>query len=375
MKLHIISSDVPFPPDYGGMVDVYYKIKNLHEAGVKIYLHCFEYGRGEPVQMKDYCEDVFYYKRKTGLKGLSLRLPYMMYSRRDDNLLNNLINIDAPILFEGVHTTYYLSHPALEQRFKLMRNQNLEQEYYTLLAKRETNPAKKFYYKTEAKLLKIKESRLDAADVFLTVAEHDHDFFKEAYPQKQHAYIPSFQPYNEVKSLPGKGKYVLYHGNLGHPENVEAALFLLNEVCPHLDIPFIFAGKDPSSKIADACNNLKNCGLISNPDMKGMENLIANAQVHLLPTFQATGLKLKLLHALFNGRHIVVNEAMVAGTGLSDICNVATDANDFIEKTKKLFDISFDEQTIHERNKELLKRYNNLENAKRIIAFLEQEKK
>jgi len=374
MKLHIISSDVPFPPDYGGMVDVYYKIKNLHEAGVKIYLHCFEYGRGEPAQMKDFCEEVFYYKRKTGVKGLSLRLPYMMYSRRDDNLLNNLIKVDAPILFEGVHTTYYLSHPALEQRFKLMRNQNLEQEYYTLLANRETNPAKKFYYKTEAKLLKIKESRLDAADVFLTVAEHDHHFFKRAYPQKQHAYIPSFQPYNEVKALPGKGKYVLYHGNLGHPENVEAALFLLNEVCPKLDIPFIFAGKNPSTKITDACNSLKHCTLISDPDMKEMEELVANAQVHLLPTFQATGLKLKLLHALFNGRHIVVNEAMVAGTGLSDVCNVAKDANDFITVTKRLFDVSFDEQTIHERNTALLKRYNNLENARRIMAFLKEGK-
>jgi glycosyltransferase involved in cell wall biosynthesis len=324
--------------------------------------------------MEDYCEEVFYYKRKTGVKGLSLRLPYMMYSRRDDNLLNNLIKTDAPILFEGVHTTYYLSHPALEKRFKLMRNQNLEQEYYTLLANREANPAKKFYYKTEAKLLKIKESRLDAADVFLTVAEHDHDFFKQAYPQKQHAYIPSFQPYNEVKALPGKGEYVLYHGNLGHPENVEAALFLLNNVCPQVDIPFIFAGKDPSLKIINTCNDLNNCTLVSNPGMKEMENLIANAQVHLLPTFQATGLKLKLLHALFNGRHIVVNEAMVAGTGLSDICNIATDANDFIATTKKLFGITFDEQTIYERNAALLKRYNNLENAKRILEFLKQGK-
>ncbi len=370
MKLHLISSDVPFPPDYGGMVDVYYKIKNLHEAGVKIYLHCFEYGRGEPSQMKDYCEEVFYYKRKTGVKGISLKLPYMMYSRRDDELLNNLIRIDAPILFEGVHTTYYLAHPALEGRFKMMRNQNLEQEYYTLLAKRESNPIKKTYYKTEARLLKIKESKLDAADVFFTVAEHDHDFFKAAYPNKKHEYIPSFQPYNNVKALPGKGSYVLYHGNLGHPENVEAALFLLQEVCPLMDIPFVFAGKNPDSKIKEICNSLPNCKVITNPSMKKMEDLIANAQVHLLPTFQATGLKLKLLHALFNGRHIIVNEAMVAGTGLSEVCHMATNASDFIEKTKSLFEIPFDETTIKTRNTLLLKRYNNIKNAQRIIAYL-----
>jgi hypothetical protein len=370
MKLHIISSDVPFPPDYGGMVDVFYKVKNLYEAGVKIYLHCFEYGRGEPKEMSAYCENVFYYKRKTGIKGLSFRLPYMMYSRRDDALLSNLKRIDAPILFEGVHTAYYLSHPALEKRFKLMRNQNLEQEYYTHLAERETNPVKKFYFCSEAKLLKIQEGKLDTSAVFLTVAEHDHEFFKKLYPQKRHEYVPSFQPYDDVKSLTGTGEYVLYHGNLGHPENVEAALFLLEQVCPLSNIPFIFAGKDPDEKLIAACEKLSHCRLISNPSMQQMEQLISEAQIHALPTFQATGLKLKLLHALFNGRHVLVNDGMVRGTGLSDVCQKAETPLSFHEKIKELMTISFDEEAIQTRRSLLLQRYDNRKNALRIIACL-----
>lgn len=370
MKLHIISLDVPFPPDYGGMVDVFYKIRNLNEAGVKIYLHCFEYGRGKPEQMQHYCEEVFYYKRKTGVKGLSFRLPYMMYSRRDERLLQNLERIEAPILFEGVHTAYYLGHPALKDRLKLMRNQNLEQEYYALLAEREKNPAKKFYYRTEAKLLKIKESKLDAADVFLTVAEHDHDFFKKAYPGKRHEYVPSFQPYNEVTLLPGKGNYVLYHGNLGHPENTEAALFLLNQVCTSTDIPFVFAGKDPDEKIVETCALLGHCTLIANPSMQQMQQLVAEAQIHVLPTFQATGLKLKLLHALFHGRHVIANNTMVQGTGLATACHIAETPLSFVTKIKALMDISFDEKELQLRQELLSRRYNNKENAQRIIACL-----
>jgi hypothetical protein len=371
MKLHIISSDVPFPPDYGGMVDVFYKVKNLHEAGVKIYLHCFEYGRGTPREMSDYCEEVFYYQRKTGVKGLSLTLPYMMYSRRDNALLENLQRIDAPILFEGVHTTYYLSHPSLKERFKMMRNQNLEQEYYTLLARREKHLLKKAYYLAEAILLRKKESKLQDADVFLTVAEHDHDFFRKAYPQKKHEYIPSFQPYNDVRPEEGKGTYCLYHGNLGHPENVEASLFLLREVCTQSDVPFLFAGKDPSDKIKDAINELPNCRLIANPSMKEMEQLIAGAQVHVLPTFQATGLKLKLLHALFNGRHAVVNKAMVQGTGLAEACHIAETPSSFREKIKALMEIPFDEEAVLLRKSLLMQRYNNRDNAARIIAYLQ----
>jgi len=353
------------------MVDVFYKIRNLHEAGVELYLHCFEYGRGTPPQMQQYCKEVFYYRRRTGLQGLSMQLPYMMYSRRDDALLHNLVRIDAPILFEGVHTTYYLSHPALEKRFKLMRNQNIEQEYYTHLAERETHPLKKFYYRAEARLLKAREARLGAADVFLTVAAHDHLFFKEAYPGKKHEYIPSFQPYNEVRSRTGKGGYALYHGNLGHPENVEAALFLLEKVCPYIHIPFLFAGKDPDEKVRKACAELPHCRLVANPGMEEMEQLIAEAQVHVLPTFQATGLKLKLLHALFNGRHVVVNEAMVAGTGLAGACTVADNAGSFIEHIRTLADIPFEPDTVRERSKLLLERYDNRKNARRIMAYLQ----
>ena len=41
--LNIICFDVPFPADYGGAIEEFYKIKSLHAAGVKIYLHCFVY--------------------------------------------------------------------------------------------------------------------------------------------------------------------------------------------------------------------------------------------------------------------------------------------------------------------------------------------
>lgn len=371
LSLHIISSDVPFPPDYGGMVDVFYKIKNLHDAGVKIYLHCFEYGRGRPAQMEAYCEQVFYYKRKTGLLGFSLALPYMMYSRRDDALLRNLEAIDAPILFEGVHTTYYLDRPSLKGRKKIIRNQNLEQQYYGLLAKRKGPLLKKLYYYYESLLLKNKESKLGAADAFFTVAEHDHAFFKHAYPGKTHEYIPSFQPYDQVSIAAGKGCYVLYHGNLGHPENIEAALFLLQEVCPALpDIPFVFAGKDPDPKLYDAVARYAHCRLIANPTMDEMQAWIADAQLHVLPTFQATGLKLKLLHALFQGRHVLVNEEMIAGTGLGAVCEIADDARSFQEKIKQLFEMPFDGPSLLRRERTLLERYDNKANARRILTFL-----
>jgi len=43
-KLHIVSFDVPYPANYGGVIDVFYKLKALHSLGIEIYFHVFEYG-------------------------------------------------------------------------------------------------------------------------------------------------------------------------------------------------------------------------------------------------------------------------------------------------------------------------------------------
>lgn len=37
--LNIVAFDNPYPPTYGGVIDVYYKLKSLAETGLKIHLH------------------------------------------------------------------------------------------------------------------------------------------------------------------------------------------------------------------------------------------------------------------------------------------------------------------------------------------------
>ena len=45
--INIVAFNIPWPANYGGVIDVYYKMLALHRCGVKIFLHCFEY---EPFQ-------------------------------------------------------------------------------------------------------------------------------------------------------------------------------------------------------------------------------------------------------------------------------------------------------------------------------------
>jgi len=372
LKLHLISFDVPFPPDYGGVIDVFYKIKNLAEAGAEIYLHCFEYGRERSEnELKKYCKKVWYYPRKTGWAGFSFSRPYMMHSRRDDDLIHNLLSVEAPIVFEGIHSCSTLHHPVLKGRKKIVRNQNVEQDYFARLGQRTTNLFEKMYYKWESVLLKRVEAGLDIADALWTVSKADCDFFIKLYPQKQIEFIPSFQPFNEVESLTGKGDFILYHGNLGHPENKDAVNFLMEDVFPKSNIPVTIAGKNPAVSLKDKIKRYPHIRLIENPEHALMQDLMKQAHIHILPTFQATGIKLKLLQSLFAGRFVLVNDHMLHGTRLEAVCEVANDPQSILSKIEFLKELPFTEELKSERQKLLSVHYDCRANAQRMMNFLQ----
>ena len=146
LHLHIVSFDIPYPPNYGGVIDVFYKIKALHAAGVKVHLHCFEYHREPAKELDELCEVVHYYPRKTGVVAALSWKPYIVFGRRSDELLKTLCRDDFPILFEGLHSCYYLSHPSLKNRIKIYRESNIEHHYYFHLSKVEKNFFKKIYF-------------------------------------------------------------------------------------------------------------------------------------------------------------------------------------------------------------------------------------
>jgi hypothetical protein len=107
-ELHLISFNVPYPADYGGVIDVFYKIKALKKAGVKVHLHTFQYGREEADILSSLCEEVYYYKRKLYKDPFFSKLPYIVATRANDELLSNLLKDRHPIIFEGIHCCYFI---------------------------------------------------------------------------------------------------------------------------------------------------------------------------------------------------------------------------------------------------------------------------
>ncbi len=370
--LHIISFNVPLPADYGGVIGVFYHLKALHQLGVKIILHCFQYGRKGAVDLEKYCDQVYYYRRDMSLSQLISPMPFIVKTRRNPKLLERLLKDDYPILFEGTHVCYFLSHPALKSRTKIVRMHNVEWQYYENMVAIEKGIKEKMYFKWEAN--KLKKYELDIvrkyANYILGVSPQDVLYFKENQFSNVH-YVSAFHPNESVEILEGKGNFILFHGDLSVKENASIALELVQKIFAFkTHFKLIIAGRKPSDELISVVEQYPNIELKNDVSNEEMKWLIQNAHIHLLRAYQPAGMKLKLLNALYQGRFIIVNSPMVMNTGLDELCIIVEDLENVVSYLEQYMNKEFSELEIKNRIKRLDNTFSNIEKAKITYSLI-----
>lgn len=366
MEINLVTFNIPYPPNYGGVIDVFYKIKYLNQMGVTIHLHTFQYGRPESNELLKYCKSVSYYPRKTNLFCHLSLLPYIVKSRKSRRLSYNLNSNQFPTLFEGLHTSYSIS--GLKRR-SIIRSHNIEHSYYKLLARSEKCFWKRLFFHLES--FKLKQYLKKIKDgVILAINEEENNFYlRNGF---QSFYVPAFHPNSTIQSLEGSGKYLLFHGNLGVHENIDAVHFFLEQVVDVEETPFIIAGKNPGNQLKEKINNHKNAILVANPSEIEMQRLIQNAHIILLYTRQETGVKLKLINSLFLGRFCIANTSVVKNTGLETLCSVCNRPKEYKRTINSLMHQKFSGEQIEERRVLLNKYYSNIRNGEKIINIIKK---
>ena len=365
--IHIVSLDVPYPANYGAMIDIYHRCKALTEIGVRVILHCFDYGRGKHDELLKVANEVHYYSRSQNPLQVLLPTPFIVRSRMNPELLNRLGKDKHPILFEGIHTCGFVGHPKLRGRKILVRAHNIEHDYYEGLAAIEPKFFKRWFFKSEAKKLeKFENWCFTQVDEILNVSHADDAYFQKKY--NKGVYIPVFNPLNWGKGERGRGNYALLHGNLSVIENIKGIEFVLDEVW-HKDIGLSLkiAGKDPSLEFKKYLEqHPSKPQLIENPDDDTLNQLIREARINLLPTFQATGLKHKLLNALSNGGFCLATPEMVHGTGLENLCILGKNADEWRQHIQALQNQEISNEQIKTRIVTLREIFDNHKNAEKI---------
>jgi len=368
--VHIVSFNVPYPPDYGGVMDVFYKIAELKKHGIDVILHCFSYGRPRSKSLEKECLKVYYYRRDLSSFYLMRRDPFIVLSRKVPELLTNLCKDNHPIIFEGLHCTAYLADESLSDRFRMVRTHNIEHLYYDQLSAVEKNIFRKIFYRNESRKLKKYEQILEEASVLLAISPGDDRYFASKYGKS--IFVGPFHPSDSCTSLNGKGNYILLHGDFSTAENNASALFLLRHVISRWKYPTIIAGKRPSHELLDKAAGLRNVTVISNPTGIKMTSLIMNAQICLLHSFQPTGMKLKLITSLYNGRHVIASPSVTSDTGLESLCHIAETPDQWIAAARELINIPFTAEITKVREPVLKTLVSNESNAEKIIEQIKK---
>ena len=324
-KLHIIALDVPFPADYGGAIDMFYRIKALHELGVELTLHVFEYGRGQQPELEKYAA-VHYYKRSRSILHLFSKRPFIVQSRFSKELLNNLLKDDAPILMEGLHTSGMLEHHELVKRVTMVRMHNIEHEYYLELAKN-ASFLKRLFFRLEARKLERYNSIIKQAKAVLAIKESDRRYFEMFNSSSYH--VPAFFELPQFE-LNATKPFALFHGNLSVAENENAAIWLIKTLQSALSeaFPLIIAGKNPGERLVKLCNR-DHVKLIANPSESELNSLQESAQIHVFYTEAPSGMKLKLMNVLGTQGHILCNKNMLGYDGLEEFCLIENESEHF----------------------------------------------
>jgi glycosyltransferase involved in cell wall biosynthesis len=294
--------------------------------------------------------------------------PFIVQSRKNKLLLENLLKDNAPILFEGIHTCYYLEHPEIQKRFTMVRMHNLEHEYYKGL-KKNASLAKKIFFKMEAAKLENYQWILSKCSHILTIKEDDADQLRSL--NQNVSVLPASIP--DLKGEYGSvGRYALFHGNLSVPENIKAVHWIIETLDSVLDQHFelIIAGKNPGKKLRSYCEK-KRVKLIANPNAQQLDKLVRGAQIHVLYTPVPSGVKLKLLACLHSPGHILMNSKMLGNKAFLPFCVLADNPKDYKMhfiglKNKLLTQDEFETRSVF-----LHEHFNNAKNCELILKLIE----
>lgn len=367
-KLHIISFDNPFPPDFGGVIDVFYKIKALHDIGFQIYLHCFYEDRKQlSNELRAITKEVYFYKKNKNPFFLFSKFPFPVVCRFRNELISNINKVNAPILFEGLHTTMIMNKTKLENK-KYLRLHNIESNFYAGMSTNETNYFKKIAYYFTSKKYVDYQKNISHFDHVFTLSKYENELVK-AYTSKV-SYIPVFHG-NQTNELSEYGSYALYHGDLRLADNIKAAKFVIDVFKKIPDYKLIIASSNGRTRIEKAIKGQDNISFVKLNSESQLFHLFQNAHINVMLSFQNSGTKLKIINALFNSRHGLINRNMIDDEEVIGLCELAETKDAFIQKINLLKVQAFTDS--QRRNQVLNLVLNDHLNAKKIERIIDYE--
>jgi GT2 family glycosyltransferase/SAM-dependent methyltransferase len=158
-----------------------------------------------------------------------------------------------------------------------------------------------------------------SADVTAVVAEPERDEIRRLVPDADVVVLPNVNLVRERVPPPDGREGLLFVGNFEHLPNVDAAIWLVESVMPHVtrelrDVQLTIAGPNPPPEVAALA-----CGSVDVPGwVEDLEPLLDRARAMVAPLRYGAGMKGKVTQSLAAGLPIATTSIGVEGLGAQD---------------------------------------------------------
>lgn len=249
---------------------------------------------------------------------------YNIYRFKSKQFKKKLINILKKksydiIQLEGLYLTPYINTIKQYSNAKIiLRSHNIEHKIWEDLAENCKSILKKWYLKKLAKQLKKYElAYINRTDAIIAITENDYQFYKKNNYYGKLTFISI--GFKETKIT--KEKYqntVGFLGSLDWKPNIEGITWFINKVWPKIvsknpsSILYIAGRKTPSWLKKMESLNVKIIGEIPNAN-----EFIQSKNVIISPLFSGSGIRVKLIEAMFLKKAIVSTSLSAKGINVT----------------------------------------------------------
>ncbi|XID93090.1 glycosyltransferase family 4 protein [Paenibacillaceae bacterium WGS1546] len=379
MKILLVCSDFPYPPNHGLRVDTWGRIKALSELGHR--LHLVVCGKQKPSDsdmeaVSSYVEEVVFCTRRSRLADLLSAVPMQAQSRAELRRVQLADDYDY-VLLEGDYVYPILNNPRIRRDRTILRVHNDEAVYFKALAKSVKNPLHKLYYLLESRKFAVLQHKIrESVDKYMFISNKEFESFRTRHPSARSLFLPP--PVAGDAFQPGafRGKHVVFIGSLFMPNNREAIEWYLTHIHPSLlkepGYRFIVAGNTRNQGLGWLeAYDLTNVTVHDSPN--SLEDIYKNGYLFVNPMQHGAGVKLKTIEAIQNGLPVVSTSVGCEGTGLADGEHIllADRPEDFLRQIKTLLDDPRRARALLDASQDFIRRqYNHQEVLRRYLHSL-----
>jgi glycosyltransferase involved in cell wall biosynthesis len=373
----VVAPDFPYPPNHGGRVDIWGRLKALAKLGFEIDLLVTV--RSEPDHadlevVKALVRSVRIIPRiRNFWNALKLR-PFQMQSRSNLASVKLSTSYDF-VLLEGMYVLPILENSSLDGRLTVLKMHNDEAVYNLELVRSSKGAFLRVFHFLEYLRFRGENARLPKeVKVIFFSSDTECLGFKERFPSIDSEYLGGALADESISVRPRTSKRVLFSGSLFMANNREAVQWYLDEVHTRLfDIEgyeFAIVGRSDGVAPAWLAEIKSHPRIHLYENVPSMEPFYESAGVFVNPMRHGTSIKMKTIEALRNGVPVVSSTCGAMGDRFQDGRDlfIADDGISFSNDVRRLLSDKKLSDQIAENGRRFIR--DNYDHAARLRALL-----